>query len=218
MTKCILILAFAGLAMPKIAHAQQDTQEPDKLGGQVFFRFGGGFLTQGDRGGDIFADSGGANGRNNGDSGIDLGFGFDLPLFKDPWFGNSLLGEVRMGYTEFSSKRVQTTTSTLLGGTSTSEVAVTAGSIAGSPKYRIALSSKVGVWVVPIGMEFLIIGPPTNDSTYLDVAIPFGIGADYALCRDISIGIDWRYHWNLDRTNVTSADFTSIGAYLGFNF
>ncbi|MBC8291087.1 MAG: hypothetical protein H8E37_12295 [Planctomycetes bacterium] len=233
MNSRLLILALTVFAttMPRTGATQDriedhatgssfDYQEPSraKLGGLVFFRAGGGFLTSGNRGGDVFTDSGGANGLNDGDSGIDLGFGFDLLLMKDPWFGNSVLGEVHVGYTEFSSKRVQTTTSTLLGGTSTSEVAVTAGTIAASPKYSIALTSRARAWVVPLGMEFIIIGPPTNDSTYLDVAIPFGVGADYALSKDVVVGVDWRYHWNLDRTNVSSADFTSIGAYLGFTF
>jgi opacity protein-like surface antigen len=234
MNKYLLVFTLSGLAvgMPQFAVAQDwieeaaetggsfDFREPPraKLGGQVFFRAGAGFLTSGNRGGDIFADSGGANGLNDGESGIDLGFGFDLPLMEDPWFGNDVLGEVHVGYTEFSSNRVQTTTSTLLGGTSTSEMAVTAGTIAASPKYSVALSSKVRAWVVPLGMEFIIIGPPTNDSTYLDVAIPFGVGADYLLTEDVSIGVDWRYHWNQDRTNVSSADFTTVGAYVGFNF
>jgi hypothetical protein len=191
----------------------------NKLGGQVFFRFGAGFLTDGNRGGEVFTDTVGATGlRNDGGSGIDLGFGLDMPLFKDPWLGNNLLAEIRIGYTEFSSARVVTTTSALLGAPSTSNVVVSQGTIAGSPKYGVALSDSLRAWVVPVGMEFVIHGPPTNDSTYLDIAIPFGVGLDYRVNADVSVGVDCRYHLNLGRTNATSDDFTSIGTYIGFNF
>lgn len=189
-----------------------------KMGGQVFFRFGGGFLTEGSRRGEAFVDTQGGLGlANGGDSGLDIGFGFELPLFKDPWFHNSVLGEVHVGYTEFSRKEVLQTTSALLGGTNTSQVAVTAGTIGAAPKYRFE-TGRLRPWVSPVGMEFIVYGPPSNDTTYLDVAIPFAVGVDYSLNEHITIGADCRYHLNLDRTNISSGDFVTVGSFVGFKF
>src|SRR5207302_9587199 len=70
-----------------------------ELGGQVFFRGGVAMLVGGNRGGEVFTDVNGATGlRNDDTTGIAMGFGLDLPLLKDPWFGNTLLAEIVVDY------------------------------------------------------------------------------------------------------------------------
>ncbi len=224
----ILVAAVVTVALPQLSPGQvcehgagsggcsTDGMRAKKLGGQVFFRFGGGFLTEGSRAGQVFTDTLGGAGRNDGTGGIDLGFGLNLPLMKDAW-NNTLLAEVALEYAKFSQKRVLQTTSALLGGQNTSEIAVSELSIMAAPKYRFELG-KVRPWVIPVGLEFLVQSPPTNDTTYLDVGIPFALGVDYMLTDDLSVGVDWRYHLNLNISNATSGDFTSVAGYIGFNF
>src|SRR5882672_352812 len=127
-----------------------------ELGGQVFFRGGVSMLVGGNRGGEVFTDVNGATGlRNDDTTGIGMGFGLDLPLLKDPWFGNLLLAEIVVDYARFSRKLVVQATSALLGGSNTSNVAVSQIAIIAAPKYRLDLGP-VRPWLVPIGLEFII--------------------------------------------------------------
>jgi opacity protein-like surface antigen len=185
-----------------------------KLGGQVFFRFGGGFAT-GDRGGEVFTDTGGAAGlRNDGDSGFATGFGFHLPLMRDPFLGNTLFAEVLMDYAQFSNKQVVTTTSALLGNPQTASVRVNQLAVVGSPKYMFDRMGALRPWVAPVGLGFYVNSPPTNNSAYLDVGLHFGGGLDYKLTENVSIGVDCRYHLFLTR----DGGWLTTGLYLGFNF
>jgi opacity protein-like surface antigen len=198
--------------------AQESVPVSGKLGGQLFFRGGAAFLTGGGRGGEVFTDAAGFGGLTNDETvGFSAGFGLDIPLMKDPWFGNTILGEVLLDYGQFSRKRVWQTTSLLAGTPTLSDVTVNQLAIVGAPKYRIDMG-QLRPWVIPVGMAFLVNSPPTNDTTYLDLGLHFGVGVDYLLTEDISIGIDWRYNLNFNFTNSSSGDFMTTGLYVGFNF
>ena len=93
--------------------------------------------------------------------------------------------------------------------------------IVAAPKYRFETRRTqpwVRPWIVPVGIEFIINSPPSDDSTYLDIGIPFGASIDFLLNDRISVGIDWRYHLTFNRTNVRSGTFTTVGGYIGLNF
>ncbi|OWK45322.1 hypothetical protein FRUB_01653 [Fimbriiglobus ruber] len=64
-------------------------------------------------------------------------------------------------------------------------------------------------------MAMLVNSPPTNNTTYLDIGIQFGAGVDYRLTRELNLGLDCRYIYNLVRPG---ASWLTTGAYIGFNF
>lgn len=199
---------------------QDAAPPPAKLGGQVFFRGGAGFLTESNRGNGFYTDGGGVAGLNDGTSGFGMGFGLDIPLMKDPWWGNTLLGEVLIDYAQFSRMRVRQTVSPLLpaGTPLLSEVSVSQLAIVGAPKYRFEGLGRLRPWVIPVGMAFFVNNPPTNDSTYLDVGLHFGAGVEYLLTPNVSLGADVRYNKSFNLTNSPAGDFLTAGVYLGFNF
>ena len=188
---------------------------PSQLGAQVFFRFGAGFLTSGSRGNGDYIDARAANGANDGTSGLALGFGFNLPLMKDPVFHNTLLGEVLIDYAQFSNKTVVPVTSALFGQPFLNEVRVNQLAIVGAPKYRFDSFGKLRPWVIPVGMAFLVNSPPSDNSSYLDVGLHFGVGADYRLTESLSLGVDCRYNLNLTREG---GSWLTPAVYLGFDF
>lgn len=193
----------------------QSPAPPKQLGGQIFFRGGGSSLNQ-SRAGDVYVDAGAAQGlRNDGTAGYSFGFGFHLPLFKDPLLGNTVLGEVLMDYSRFSNAAVVTTTSALLGRPTVDTVPVTQLVVAGSPKYRFDGLDRLRPWVIPVGMAMIVNSPPTDKSAYLDIGIQFGGGADYRLTESLSLGVDLRYFYNLTRP---SGGWLVYGAYIGFDF
>lgn len=205
----VSVVAFT-LASP--ASAQE------KESGQIFFRGGGGFLTGDDRGGEVFTDTQGALGRlNDGDSGFSVGAGIDHVLFKDPWFGNTVLGQIVLDYAQFSNRKVARTTEALLGRTKLSRVTVNELTVAAAPKYRIELGN-VRPWIIPIGLEWEVTSPASDNTSYVSVGLHFGAGIEYRILPQISIGVDVRYHFSFNDAAVRAIDFVTPGAYIGFNF
>ncbi len=203
---------------PQRGHLDQAAPAHAELGGQVFFRGGVAMLVGGDRGGEVFTDVNGASGlRNDGKTGYSMGFGFSLPLLKDPWFGNTLLAEILIDHAQFSHKRVVQNTSALLGGTNTSEVSVSQIAIIAAPKYRFELGA-LRPWLVPIGMEIIVNSPPSNDTTYQTSAVHFAAGIEYRLFALLSVGVDARYNLAFGESHVREDNSFMAGGYLGFNF
>jgi len=185
--------------------------------GQVFFRGGAGILTGGDRGNEAFTDARGATRRNDSDTGFSVGAGIDHTLFKDPWFGNTVLAQIMLDYAQFSRERVTRPTGVLGLATNPSKVTVNELAVVAAPKYRIDMG-QVRPWIIPVGLEFLVISPPSNDTNYLDLGLNFGAGIEYRLIKEISVGLDFRYHFSFNTTNARSVDFVTTGVYIGFNY
>lgn len=190
-------------------------EEPKQLGAQVFFRFGGGFISGLSRGNGDYTDARASNGANDGKSGLALGFGFNLPLMKDPIWGNTVMGEVLVDYAQFSNNQVVPVTSALFRQPFLNEVRVNQLAVVGAPKYRVDSLGSLRPWVIPVGMAFLVNSPPSDNSSYIDLGIHFGVGADYRITKSISVGLDCRYNLNLTREGVS---WLTTGAYLGFDF
>lgn len=185
---------------------------------QVFFR-GGYAILKDHRGGEVFTDTAGASGTNNGDGGLALSAGVDLALTeKNQLLGfGTLLGEVFMEYGRYSHHSVRQTTSALLAGTNNSEVSVSSMNATIAPKLRIDSLGVVRPFLIPAGMTWLVNSPPSNDTTYLDFGVPFAAGIDLKLMDQLSVGMDFRYTLAFNHTN-TKNSYYSMGAYAGINF
>lgn len=112
--------------------------------------------------------------------------------------------------------------------------------ISASPKVKFAYweGYKVRPWIIPAGLDFHVISPPSDAATVLDVGVQFAAGIDYEVIPGVTIGIDGRYHLASDYTDPSytksqqlfyqraglslndnqSNDNWTGGAYVGFNF
>ncbi len=199
-----------------------------ETGNMVSFRGGGAFLAS-DRSNEVFTDVFGTFGtgaRNNGDSGYYVGAALDLVMTKDLWGGMSktwVLGEIGVEFKRFSSKRVatavpSTATTAFFGPTVFREkVQLTMLTVSISPKIKFMEGSRVRPWIIPIGLDFHVISPPSNDSTVLDIGGQFAVGADYRLFRAFHLGVDGRYHLATGQTDTTN-NFGTVGGYVGIAF
>jgi hypothetical protein len=122
---------------------------------------------------------------------------------------------------------------------------ITMFTVSASPKIKFMQGSKFRPWIIPVGLDFNVISPPSDAATYLDVGAQFGAGAEYEILPGIKAGLDARYHLvsNISNTQnnfveVTSREaaekglgfiplagdtdkdlsFWTVGGYLGFAF
>lgn len=209
----VLALLIAGILSSGKAIAQDKTYS-----NQVFFR-GGYALLQNDRGGEVFTDTAGTAGSNNGKSGLALSAGIDLALTEPNKIAGvgTLLGEVFMEYARYSHNSVRQTTSALLAGTTNSNVSVASMNATIAPKLRFDSFGIVRPFIIPLGMTWLVNSPPSNDSTYLDFGVPFAAGIDLKCMDQLSVGMDFRYTLAFNQSN-TENSYYSMGAYAGVNF
>lgn len=203
-------LAAAVLTLLPLAGPAQAADKDN----QVFFRFAYARLND-SRGGEVFADAGGASTLNDNEGGGSIGAGLDLSLMQVG--ENTLLGEIFLNYSRFSDKRVTTATSALLGSPASAKVSVSELNVTVAPKLRIDSLGAIRPWVIPVGLAFLVNSPPSNNSSYLDVGLHFGLGAEYVLMDQIAIGADFRYTHGLEHSD-THTRYFSTGGYLGINF
>lgn len=208
----VLALLIAGIVSGK-------TFAQDKIySNQVFFR-GGYAMLKNDRGGEVFTDTAGTSGSNNGNSGLALSAGIDLALTEQNKIAGvgTLLGEVFMEYARYSHKSVRQTTSALLAGTANSEISVATMNATIAPKLRFDSMGMVRPFIIPLGMTWLVNSPPSNDTTYLDFGIPLAAGIDLKFMDQLSVGMDFRYTLAFNHSN-TENSYYSMGAYAGVNF
>lgn len=197
----------------------------------VFFK--GGFMNLStDRGGQIFTDTNGATGVNGGNGGWYTGAGLDLVLSKDVWGGMEktwVVGEIGLQFNRISSSRVNNTAGsvagcTLGGGTPAAcptldpqKVQLTMMTIDVAPKIKFMEGSAFRPWIIPIGLDFHVISPPSNRTQYLDMGVQFGAGFEYQVWKAIKVGMDARYHVTSRMTN-TNNDYFQVGPYVGISF
>lgn len=201
-----------------------------ELGGQVFYKYGQATLRD-DRGVGAYTDTlagGGAGPKNDGDSGMSIAAGLDVPLTK--LFGNTLLGEIMVEYSRFSDEKVVPVTTPIAneilndpGVTATeggpyaqNKVVVSELNVVVAPKYRFELG-KVRPWIIPAGLAFMVNSPPSDDSTYLDIGYHCGVGVEYMLTDLLSLGVDYRATFAAQDPGI-DATYSSYGAYVGINF
>lgn len=198
-----------------------------ELGGQVFYKYGQATLRD-DRGGGAYTDTLGAfksQNKNDGDSGMSIAAGLDVPLAK--LFGNTLLGEIMVEYSRFSDEKVVPVTSAIVdevvptstetGANQTeNKVVVSELNVVVAPKYRFELG-KVRPWIIPAGLAFMVNSPPSDDSTYLDIGYHCGVGVEYMLTDLLSLGVDYRATFAAQDPGIDTT-YSNYGVYVGINF
>ncbi len=205
--------------------AEQET------GNMVFFRGGWAGATS-DRSNEVFTDVYGFSGENDGDNGYYVGAGLDLVLSKNLWGMASstwALGEIGVEFKRFNSKKVTqavpTTCALADGGNvgtacpveTDKKVQITMLTVNVAPKIMFMEGSRFRPWIIPAGLDFHVISPPSNDTTVLDIGVQFALGAQVRVWKAIHLGVDGRFHLATGQTDTTN-NFGTAGAYLGIAF
>jgi len=212
--------------------ARLEGSRPDsegmEIGNMVFFRGGGAWATS-DRSGEVFTDVFGFAGTNGGDSGYYVGAGLDLVMTKDAWGMVSktwVLGEIGVEFKRFNSKNVQVAVPTTCGlagagtcpgASAKGEVQITMLTVNVAPKIMFMEGSDFRPWIIPIGLDFHVISPPSNDTTVLDIGAQFAVGAQYRIWKAVHLGVDGRFHLATGQTDTTN-NFGTVGGYVGIAF
>lgn len=217
----LVVLAVTLALAPAWAWAQ-DTGK----GNQISFRGGFAGLTS-PRGGEAFTDTYGiGNPKQNATNGYYVGAALDLLLSRDLWGmmnGVSALGEIGVEFKRFNSREatsvVPTAVNNIVPGTDTarSKIQVTMLTVDVAPKLKFMEGSAFRPWVIPIGLDFHVISPPSNQTNYLDIGVQFGAGFEYQVWKEFKVGLDGRFHLASNQTNTVN-NFGTIGPYIGIGF
>ena len=214
-----------------VAAATQTETDWDQVGNMVFFRGGGAWLTN-DRGNEVFTDVFGTFGggpQNDGNAGYYVGAGLNLVLSKDMWGMMSktwLLGEIGVEFKRFDSKTVAqavpstATTAIVTPGTPSifnRKVQLTMLTVDIAPKIMFMEGSRFRPWIIPVGLDFHVISPPSNDTTVLDIGAQFAVGAQYRIWKALHLGVDGRFHLAANQTDTVN-NFGTVGGYIGIGF
>lgn len=222
----VVLMTILGMLSGVIGEAV--ASDGGETGNMVFFRGGGAFAAS-DRSGEVFTDVFGAGGKNDGQNGYYVGAGLDLVLTKNLWgmMSNTwALGEIGVEFKRFNSKRVTVAVpatcaaaavATCPGGAGVGKVQITMLTVSISPKIMFMEGSRLRPWIIPVGLDFHVISPPSNDTTVLDIGAQVAVGAQYRLWKAFHVGVDARYHLAAGETDTTN-DFGTAGAYVGIAF
>lgn len=197
-------------------------EDTTATGNRVFFR-GGYAVTNSGRGGELFTDGHNAAGQNGGTGGYYVGGGTDLMLTKDVWGmmkSIGVAGEIGVEYKRFNSRIVANSdtngvTGVSKAGVSKAQVSMLTVDIA--PKVKFMQGTDFQPWIIPVGLDFHVISPPSNQTSYLDIGVQFGAGAEYRIWKELWLGVDARYHLAANQTNTVN-NYGTVGAYLGIGF
>jgi opacity protein-like surface antigen len=201
------------------------TQE---TGNMVFFRGGWAGLVN-DRSNEVFTDVFEFSGSNNQNTGYYVGAGLDLVLTKNLWgmmTNTWALGEIGVEFKRFDSKNVTQAVPSTCGAAIPSsgctvetnkKVQITMLTVNVAPKIMFMEGSRLRPWIIPVGLDFHVISPPSNDTTVLDIGVQFAVGAQYRIWRGLHLGVDGRFHLATGQTDTTN-NFGTAGAYVGIAF
>jgi hypothetical protein len=212
------VVRMLAVAISFAAIFSESVLADEAVGNQVFFRGGGAFMTS-DRAGELFTDVGGATGRNDGKNGYYVGAGLDLVLSKDVWGMMSktwALGEIGVEFKRLHSRTVTNSSTVFLGNPPSTEQ-ITMLTVDVAPKIKFLEGSRLRPWIIPVGLDFHVISPPSNGTTVLDIGVQFGAGLEYHLFRAFHLGLDGRFHLATNQTQTTN-NFGTVGAYVGISF
>lgn len=200
----------------------------EETGNMVVFK--GGFMNLNeDRHGQIFTDTANAlgTGPNGGNGGWYAGAWLDLGLSKDAWGlmkGVTGIGEIGLQFNRIASSRVDNAAGVLVNNILTpgslsdpQKVQLTMLTIDVAPKLKFMEGSAFRPWIIPIGLDFHVISPPSNRTQYLDLGVQFGAGFEWAAWKAFKLGVDARYHVTSRMTN-TNNDYFQVGPYVGITF
>lgn len=234
-----LLWSFAGAGMAQAATVEERLERLEQktlsvspgaeqeTGNMVFFRGGWAGLTN-DRSNEVFTDVFEFSDSNDGSTGYYVGAGLDMVLSKNLWGmlpGTWALGEIGVEFKRFKSKKVTQAvpTTAASAGVSTAtvetnkKVQITMLTVSISPKVMFMEKSRFRPWIIPFGLDFHVISPPSNDTTVLDVGVQFAVGAQYRIWKAFHLGVDGRFHLAAGQTDTTN-NFGTAGAYVGIAF
>jgi hypothetical protein len=212
-----LALAVCG-ALPALA------EEATATGNRVFFR--GGFAAlNSNRSNELFTSTGQVVGvettSNDGSTGYYVGAGTDLMLTKDLWGmmkNIAVLGEIGVEFKRWDSNTVINSTALAPSSNLTpAKVQMTMLTVDIAPKVKFMQGSDFQPWVIPVGLDFHVISPPSNQTQYLDIGVQFGTGAEYRIWKELWLGMDGRYHLASNQTNTVN-NFGTVGTYVAIGF
>ena len=179
----------------------------DQVGNMVMFRGGGAWLTS-NRSNEVFTDVFGFTGTTNDNSeGWYVGGALNLILSKDTWgmmSGVWTQGEIGVEYKRWTSNEVivAVPSTCAVAGVPTcnvtkDKVELTMLTVSISPKLMFMEGSRFRPWIIPVGLDFHVISPPSNDTTVLDIGAQFAAGAQYRVWKAIHLGLDGRFSLSL---------------------
>ena len=210
------VVIAVGIAVCSVLPAV--AEDTTSSGNRVFFRGGFAALNSG-RGGELFTDVHNAAGRNDGSTGYYVGAGEDIMLTKDLWGmmkNIAVLGEIGVEFKRWNSSTVRNSEA-LVGNNTPAKVQVTMLTVDIAPKVKFMQGSDFQPWVIPVGLDFHVISPPSNQTTVLDIGVQFGTGAEYRIWKELWLGVDGRYHLASNQTNSVN-NFGTVGSYVAIGF
>ncbi len=155
-----------------------------------------------------------------------IGAGFDFSL-NDNLFGlmdnTEVLAELMFEWKEYSDNTqgnaLASDPTLLLVPTGVPrEVSVSQFTISASPKIKFMKGSDFRPWIIPFGLAFHVISPPSESITVFNPGIMFGGGADYKVWDNIYVGVDGRYHLTGGDGDGVNTDGFTAGGYVGIGF
>lgn len=168
-----------------------------------------------------------------------IGAGFDFGLTDDVWGlmdNTEVLGELMFEWKDFGQAAgvgVGTNGAAtgpnlggenLLPGTGVNatlkgrNVSVSQLTISAAPKIKFLKGSKFRPWVIPVGLAFHVISPPSESITVFNPGMMFGAGADYNFWKSMYVGADARYHLTSRSGDGVNTDGFTAGGYIGLGF
>jgi len=235
---CVMLWPLAGAAQAATVEERLERLEQKTLsispgaeqetGNMVFFRGGWANLTN-DRSNEVFTDVFGFSGSNDQNGGYYVGAGLDLVLSRNVWDmlpGTWVLGEIGVEFKRFNSNKVTQAVPSTCGAAIPSsgctvetnkKVQITMLTVDVAPKIMFMEGSRIRPWIIPVGLDFHVISPPSNDTTVLDIGVQFAVGAQVRVWKALHLGVDGRFHLATGQTDTTN-NFGTAGVYLGIAF
>jgi len=237
---CVMVWPLAGAGTAQAATVEERLERLEQktlsispgaeqeTGNMVFFRGGWAGLTN-DRSNEVFTDVFEFSGSNDKNNGYYVGAGLDLVLSRNVWDllpGTWVLGEIGVEFKRFNSKNVTQAVPSTCGAAIPSsgcsietnkKVQITMLTVDVAPKIMFMEGSRIRPWIIPVGLDFHVISPPSNDTTVLDIGVQFAVGAQVRVWKALHLGVDGRFHLATGQTDTTN-NFGTAGAYLGIAF
>jgi len=217
---CAAVAIAAGLAVCGVLPASAEDSTP--TGNRVFFR--GGFAgATSDRSNELFTDGHNFAGSNGGSHGYYVGAGEDIMLTKDLWGmmkGIAVVGEIGVEFKRFNSRTIansDTAPVTAVSNAGLGKTQITMLTVDIAPKVKFMQGTDFQPWVIPVGLDFHVISPPSNQTTVLDIGVQFGTGAEYRIWKELWLGVDGRFHLASNQTNSVN-NFGTVGTYVAIGF
>jgi opacity protein-like surface antigen len=217
-----VVLLLIAAAPAVCAVSPVSAEDTTSTGNRVFFRGGYAKLSS-DRSNELFTDGHSAAGSNNNTGGYYIGGGEDIMMTKDLWGmakNIALLGEIGVEFKRWSSNVVANSDTPPVTGASTgglSKEQITMLTVSVAPKVKFMQGTDFQPWVIPVGLDFIVISPASSQTNYLDIGVQFGGGVEYRIWRELWLGADTRFHLASNQTNTVN-NFWTIGPYIAIGF